>query len=353
MPFLAAMPHNNYSLRHRLPSSNGATFTDTPSTLAELPLWCLILCMPAWKFSPFCTCPLCRALRFQSEPLNCCHNGKVNLPPLGVFPSALKSLFTDSTELATNFQRNIRQYNSAFSFASFGAQMVQVPGRGPYCFKIHGQTYHSTCTLHPPDGQERQYGQLYIIEADQAVTTRMNAAPNSQCLSAVMDIISQVMVEHSPYASAFQHMHAVEQAEEQDAAEQDRQPQIVRLFFKRGPDCRRYNEPTHNEVAAVFVGEDGAPPAHRDVVVYPRDRPPERIPYISSHLDPMCYPVLFPRGELGWHDGMLHSEEHRTATRNRLTMQQFYGHRLAVRGGFSPIHSSGKLFQQYIVDAYV
>ena len=77
-------------------------------------------------------------------------------------------------------------------------------------------------------------------------------------------------------------------------------PRIVRLFFKRGPDCRRYNEPTHNEVAAVFVGEDGAPPANRDIVVYPRDRQPERIPYMSAHTDPMCYPILFPRGELGW-----------------------------------------------------
>ena len=169
----------------------------------------------------------------------------------------------------------------------------------------------------------------------------------------VMEVINRVMLEFSPYARAYSQMHAVEQAEELDAAELDRQPQVVRLFFKRGPDCRRYNEPTHNEVAAVFLGEDGAPPAERDIVVYPRDRPPERISYMSCHVDPMCYPILFPRGDLGWHDGMRHVEAHRTATRNRLTMQQFYGYRLAVRGGFSPIHASGKLFQQYIVDAYV
>lgn len=103
-------------------------------------------------------------------------------------------------------------------------------------------------------------------------------------------------------------------------------------FFKRGPDCRRYNEPTHNEIAAVFVGEDGAPPANRDIVVYPRDRPPERMPYISCHVDPMC-PLLFPRGDLGWHDSMRHMLDFRTATRNRLTMQQFYGYPMAIRDG--------------------
>ena len=103
-------------------------------------------------------------------------------------------------------------------------------------------------------------------------------------------------------------------------------------------------------MAAVFVGEDGAPERHCGV---PRDRLPERISYLSCHLDPMCYPILFPRGDTGWHNGLSHVAEYQTSTRNRLTMQQFYCYRLAVRDGFSPIHSSGKLFQQYAVDAYV
>jgi len=94
---------------------------------------------------------------------------------------------------------------------------LQVPGRGPYCFKIHGQTYHLTTTLHPPEGQERLYGRLYIIEGDQAVTTRMSAAPNSQCLRSVMETINTVMEKDSPYVNAFKQMHTVEQEEEQHA----------------------------------------------------------------------------------------------------------------------------------------
>ena len=34
-------------------------------------------------------------------------------------------------------------------------------------------------------------------------------------------------------------------------------------------------------------------------------------------------------------------------------MQQFYRYRMAICDGFSPIHCSGKVFQQYLVDAYV
>lgn len=104
----------------------------------------------------------------------------------------------------------------------------------------NGQTYHSTNTLHPPEGEERQYGQLYIIEGNQAVIFRMNAAPNSQCLRSVMETINRVMRAISPYASAYRHMHAIEQAEESDAQAFSREPLPVRLFFKRGPDSRRY-----------------------------------------------------------------------------------------------------------------
>ena len=88
-------------------------------------------------------------------------------------------------------------------------------------------------------------------------------------------------------------------------------------------------------------------PQNRDIIVYPKDRGPQRVSYMSCHLDPMCYPILFPRGDLGWHDGIVHTAEHRASSRNRVTMQQFYGYRLAVRSGFNPIHSAGKLFQQY------
>ena len=86
---------------------------------------------------------------------------------------------------------------------------------------------------------------------------------------------------------------------------------------------RRYNEPTHDEVAAVFIGEDGAPPVNRDIVIYPRDRPPQRISYMSCNLDPMCYPLLFPRGDPGWHNAIENNEEQQLK-RHRLNDQLLF-----------------------------
>lgn len=68
----------------------------------------------------------CQALRFPRENLNCCHSGKVSLPALVEYPQPLKDLLTGPNSEARNFRDNIRHYNSAFSFASFGAQTIQV-----------------------------------------------------------------------------------------------------------------------------------------------------------------------------------------------------------------------------------
>ena len=65
-------------------------------------------------------CQFCGALRFQREQLNCCHNGKVSLPPLQEYPENLRLLFDADNAESSNFRHNIRKYNSAFAFASFG-----------------------------------------------------------------------------------------------------------------------------------------------------------------------------------------------------------------------------------------
>ena len=124
------------------------------------------------------------------------------------------------------------------------------------------------------------------------------------------------------------------------------------MYMKVAGDRRRYNLPHHDEVAAVFVGEDGAPPTSRDIMVYPRNRYLETISTTSPNLDPMVYPIFFPRGDGGWHIGIPHVRERATARRNNCTMLQYYTYRLAIREHFCPIHYGKKLFQQYVVDAY-
>ncbi|KAF0688715.1 Uncharacterized protein FWK35_00039352, partial [Aphis craccivora] len=162
---------------------------------------------------------------------------------------------------------------------------------------------------------------------------------------------------------------------EQEAAGVDPmlQPRRVTMHIIADPnnDPRRYNQPAAhvNEVAVVFVGDDGLPPKNLDLVIYdsnPLD-PNHRMQSISvgsPHADPMLYPLFFPYGETGWHYNLLQEGNRRNTVRVRNTIREFVCYRLAIRytginsNGhadhvFSLLHAGGFLLQQYVCDQYV
>ncbi|KAF2346468.1 hypothetical protein FHG87_022775 [Trinorchestia longiramus] len=117
-------------------------------------------------------CRFCSAFRFQGELLNCCHNGKVRLPSLQECPLLLRRLLECDNHEARNYRDNIRNYNAAFSFASFGADVIMPPGRGPYCFRLQSHTYHFISGFHLNNNERRKYGQVYILDSAEAIQTK-------------------------------------------------------------------------------------------------------------------------------------------------------------------------------------
>ena len=118
--------------------------------------------------------------------------------------------------------------------------------------------------------------------------------------------------------------------------------QTKMVFLQMSLDHRRYNEPAGDGVAAIFVGEEGAPPTTLDFAVHPESGQSTTTSNLSPHMDPMVYPLLFPSGEQGWEIGLKHKAENATSIRQKLTMLQYYAFRMAIRPGFSAIHGSGK-----------
>ena len=114
---------------------------------------------------------------------------------------------------------------------------------------------------------------------------------------------------------------------------------------------RRYNHPTVREVAAIFIGEDGAPLSASDIQVWPREEVVHNVLDQNEHVDPLTYVLPFPTGQAGWHSHLLHKEK-RTAKYQRLTATDSYSHRLMIFDPYNPLQQgAGMPFQEYVADA--
>ena len=160
-----------------------------------------------------------------------------------------------------------------------------------------------------------------------------------------------MLEEVCPYTACYRHMRQVVDGYERDGVHV---PEVSLGFASMdGADVRRYNHPQVFEPAVIFVGADGAPPSHRDIVIWPHEYETHRIPEYCEHVDPLAYTLLFPNGDPGWNPTLRHREGFRTAKYQRVTPIQFYSFRLMVRSlELALPHAGGILFQQYVCDAY-
>ena len=238
--------------------------------------------------------------------------------------------------------------------ASLGANHCgPIQGRGPFCFKIMGQIYHSTSNLYPTNSQDqRSFGQLYIFDGHEAVEHRLRLAPNRQCKEYILSKLVDMMVNINPYAQSFRLLHSLVQG-------QTNLPEIHLEFINnRTTDIRRYNEPRCTEVAIIFETRDGLPQAERNLQIYPKSgHNCVNLCSRSPHCDPMTYPIFFPNGQQGWHQNMPYDpfpNVNLPQTRGSITLLQYYSAQMAIRAEiFSPILHGGRLFQQWCCDCYM
>jgi len=263
-------------------------------------------------------------------------------------PDEMIQLFTGNDDAAKNFRNNIRQYNNAMSFVSFGAKVTPPPGYGPYCFKIQGMVHHRVSSLHSENVNDSAYGQLYILDFDAANDVRLARGANSGLRKEILSKLNGILQKWNLYVKSHKTMQEKITEDSALAAEENRPPKSFVMCFYHEPtsDMRRYNNPTYSEVAAIFETTDGAPPSHRCISIYTKEG---TIKNDSMHTDPMCYSLLWPKGEPGWHIGLPTGGVCTTKVRENVTMREHILYRIAVRGSFNPIINASKLTQQIFV----
>lgn len=219
-------------------------------------------------------CTFCGARRFTEEKISCCASGSLVLPAMPEVPKMLSAAI-----LAPHVRQHIRQYNMALAMASVGHSNRSLPDG---TFVLGGKTYHRVGSMQPADGERHSFAQIYVLDVDEATDRRLEimggatAAVQRQFLA---DLHS-ALLSHNPWIQQFV------------AAAREGADQLV----------WRCTDNISSMQIGALVAEPGD---RRDIVVRRTDGQLQYLHDGHALYHPLAYPLLFPLGTTGWHEGML------------------------------------------------
>ncbi|XP_071926211.1 uncharacterized protein [Coffea arabica] len=239
-------------------------------------------------------CQHCGAKKFYLEPPGfCCSNGGVSLVQHAL-PYDLVRLFTGTDEESTEFQRNIRTINNNLAFTTFAAKYdrnLTKNSHGIYTFRVQGQVYHLLSSLSPSASPPTGI-QLLFYDYDEELSLRLRDSPRLR--GSTLEFLMHVL-KRNPYTRFFRSLRDVPQLEKH---------RII-LNSDPGLDQRVYNLPATSQVAAIWTESDDQDlEKNVHIQVYSHSSSSHRIQHYYACYDPLQYPLLFPRGESGWHHGI-------------------------------------------------
>ena len=361
------------TLDHPMDAGRSAFQKDFSSPSAILPL-AFKDCFGDWEILDLgmidVVCNSCHAWHWAAEKKSkgsrppqlfesCCKKGSVWLPPWRDLPSYLQQLLRSDEPCAQWFRQQIRQYNAALTFTSVNYGVDQRPSiqRGPTYFQIHGELFHLHGPLQALNNQSPQYAQLFFYDPAYAAAVRWTRNPELE--HSILQALTEMLHEINPFIAVYQTAMERLRSPLQSDARLWRllfTPQL-RLILEEGSDQRRENLPARNEMAMVIPDEFDFP-SRRDVVLADRRNPQGGGQLWRIHSDHAAYMLLhyvllFPHGDVGFHWALRLAGHTSIQQRGRLSQHAYYRYRLHLRSTEAPDRFlAGRLFQQYIVDAW-
>ncbi|KAK9740632.1 hypothetical protein RND81_03G049700 [Saponaria officinalis] len=313
------------------------------------------------KLSKPKNCAECGALKFEYESMHfCCGEGQIKLSA-NEYPPELVRLYTSREEYAVHFQKYARLYNNLFAFTSIRGRIDAKTQKGIYVFKLHGQMYHNLPELIPNDAHPK-YLQLYFYDGQHEAENRLRCFPELH-----QNVIEELIKisQTNPYAKFFRSLREIQVQEN------------TQIVINRNPvlDQSVYNAPTSDEVVVIWSEDTSSSSlSGPHILVTGKSNESHRIMHYYGCYDPLQYPILFPRGECGWRQGLprvgkdhmqigmscpgrmsldnVQDAEGLLDQEARLSCREYYCYKLQNRPNNYMLRA-GRCLQQYVVDMYV
>ncbi|XP_027082486.1 uncharacterized protein [Coffea arabica] len=259
-------------------------------------------------------------------------------------PYELFRLYSGTDEECVEFRKWVRTYNNNLAFTSFGAKYDRALTKNTkrvYTFRVQGQVYHLLNSLVSPTDQATGV-QLYFYDQEEELSKRVAGSPRLH--ESTLKLLMRIL-EANPYTKFFKGLRDVP----------DLDNHRIVLNFDPRLDQRVYNVPTSSQVAAIWTeDEDEALEKGAHIQVYTHSNVSHRIPHYFASYDPLQCPLLFPRGEPGWHYGIPKTAESGKKQRDTISAREYYCYLLQMREkDRSMLLHTRRLLQQFAVDIYV
>eukprot|EP00727_Mastigamoeba_balamuthi_P003463 m51a1_g13113 hypothetical protein (420) ;mRNA; r:97-1907 len=288
------------------------------------------------------SCPHCAAMLWPSELRGrrssvrrwgfCCENGKVQIEVLDAPPEPLQSLLLGNDERSVRFRRNIRGYNCALQFASSTIDVGEAMW-GAHNVRIHGSLYHVIGPLRPAPGQPAKFAQMYVFDtvAQQADARRLWFDElDYDVMVALLDMLDRQNTVVQGIRHAFEIDNEAAAAAACEAAGPvladvapvceghiggPERPSVTMEIVPDvpGSDRHTYNAPVVPSIAAVIPDTVQVQTPWRNIVYHMNGKDGKRSTVCISDANPaydtLHFPLLHPRGEKGWQQGMPYNKE--------------------------------------------
>ncbi|CAN6562094.1 unnamed protein product [Malus baccata var. baccata] len=288
-----------------------------------------------------CQCQYCGALFWSTEQsaknassstlqfTTCCMNQKVKFPRVKPIPPYLDDLLNPkNSRNSLQFKTNIRSYNSMMALTSMGAKVDASINKG----RVH----HLMGSLLPLEGENPKFAQLYIHDTQNEVSNRIGCFSGSETVEKldhhVVDGLIKMLDECNEVVKLFRLAR--------DMIDEGSTSHLrLRLYGAQANHDAQYNLPACDEIGGLIVGDIGEFHTERDIIVEHRTHGLQRITKLHPKYMALQYPLLFPYGEDGYKKGLPWNPDYKgkKPKTGGVSLRAFLG---------------GRLFQQYLVDAY-
>jgi hypothetical protein len=218
-------------------------------------------------------------------------------------------------------------------------------------FRINGVVHHRIGSLLPVPGHCPEYAQLYVYGTKNEGSNRLAAIPSERNFTPDPSLVAsliQMLDDHNPLVHQFRLAR--------DRLISPTSPDVIIRLQGTIPDHgTHFSLPAASELAALLIDGLTTETHTLDIVVQTRAGDCKHIHPIHPSLMALQYPLLFPYGDVGYDIGMKLwiIDPANPPSREKLSMAEYYTYQMHYCVDEpSPILCSGRLSQQYVVDAY-